>query len=328
MNSQRIKSFDVYPRLDNKLIEGKKCEFMLPSYGQIKAMFLLFDVTAPGPAVPSTSPSSFLFIGNAELLCNNTFVIAQANDISSLSRLDTMNVTEHDYLLKYANPSGGGFTTTTKTISFPLFYWVVDGQMINTDVYNLSVRLAIKNTLAGMGVEGTLNELNVRMRVEYDNTHPVDLDLSKSYNSFYLTPQVVLNGSTNSRVYINLPYKVYSLAFSVRKNTNYQSSLITKVILKFPNGAEETYDQLSNYYIGTKLADNAETFTITINDKFKDAYQVSNRPYQPVIATVFYENPGTDSILCTTYDYFSTITEHSDPSLSNKFLVEENNIYY
>lgn len=328
MNSQRIKTVDISPSQDNRKIEGKRCEFKIPGYGQLKMLFLLFDVASAAP-ISSTQPTSFIFVDNAELVVDNTFVIAQVNDISSLSRLDKMERTEYAYVYDNASSAvAGGINSTEKTVSMPLFFWPIDGQMINTDTFNLSVKLAIKNTYAKMGLGGVLTTFNVRLRAVYDNFKKDTLNVQKSYNSFYLPPTEVLNGSTSSRVFINLPYAVYSMAFSVRKNSNYISALITKITLKFPNGAEETYDQLSNYFIGTKLADNDEIFSITFNDKFADQVQMSNRPYQPITATIYYKNPLEDANLFVTYDYNSTVTEHSDPSLGTKFLSEENNIRY
>lgn len=325
--NQDTKVTESYPNFSNQQTYGNRSEFIVQPYGQLKMLFLLFDIQADGE-IPCGNPTAFYFPQVIELIDNNSFVIARTTATDSLSRLDEYDLTLANKIINGANiPS---INTSLQTITLPLFFWPIDGNMIDTSSHNLRIRYTGKNTRGEMGFrdnEYNITSFNIRLRAVYDNYMKVPLDLSTAYNTYQADEYQITYTETSKDIILNVPYLIQNIAFSIRKTLdNSLKKQINKVVLRYSNGAEETYSTSTNYYLGSSYGENFDyIFNVKVNDKFSNEVQVANRPYIIKCHIEFEANTPpdlTESTLFVSYRYKAKMKENTDNLTGMKYLVE------
>lgn len=312
------------PQMDNYQIYNKEVQFTLENYGLINMMFLEFTAQAGG-ATNYPYPSSPYLIKDVSL---NSFgnPIAHITTSYTLGRLDELDSDLYQQIIQ-----GSTFNrdlTTSQSISLPLFFWVIDGQKLDTKKYpNLTIRATTKDSYTDMGFSSGLTSLSVRLKVIYDDPKLYkEVALKNSYNVFRVKYPITstVEGSNDFIIKINNPYKVSNMYFMLRKTSSAKiKGEITKIELSTPQGSIGIYDDLTNYYINKKNSANfSNTFAIQLADRYKqeeDYFQLTGQN-NPMIAKITFNIAGG---LSGAYDLFVASEYYSNIVESNGMLLED-----
>lgn len=310
-------------QMDNGAVFNKEVNFRLENYGKIKMMFLIFEVnlsSTPPESLAVPFPSSPYLIESVDLQSfGNT--IASLNTSYLLGRYDEEDQDLYKQILEGSNlPSP---LLTTGTVSLPLYFWTIDGQVLDTYKYqNLTIRCTTKSSLAEMGMagNGVISSLNVKLKVIYDQQSMeryTPVTLKNPYN-VYRYSSIIPIDSTSASIKLNVPYKVCNLYFMLRSVVNAKTKKqINSIKLTSPTGEIGTYDGISNYYLGEKNSANmSNTFAIQMHSRYKeDEYMSINGQQNPLIAELTFGLLEANYKLYVSYEYYSNIVESSDGML-------------
>lgn len=327
-NVQQPRIYENSPRLDNHQIYNKKTTFDIPSYGQLAMLFLIFEIQASGVCATKT-PTSFYFPEFIELMDSGN-IIARSSSEHALLRLDKYDSSQIQIITNGATLSAG-ITTAVQTVSFPLFFWPIDGQLLDTNNRKLTLRYQGKANAQEMGITlgaETLTLFNMRIKCVYDTFKTVPLNLSDAYNSFQYGPQIIPVDTTETKSLINVNVPVYSIGFLINDSAGVAVK-INSVTLLYPNGSEEVYTNFTNYTL--KKIVGSETFsgyTVPFNNTFGKENQDFNRFRAPVRCTITHEASGANAVLQTVFEYHSVIKEKTDVLSGYNCLYEEIDMLY
>lgn len=309
------------PQWDNGQVFNANTVFRLENYGLIKMLFIKMTVT-PSAATSYPAPSSPYIIENV-FLESNGVAFARVNTTYTVSRIDQLYGSGlYDKMIRACNFTGT--FDSVQTVSLPLFFYVIDGQTLDVSNYdNVTIRVTTKSTRQQMGLGADPTSISLKLVTIYNqyrnNSHgdhgvinsvPV-LPLKNSYN---ITSEnfPILTGETSKIVGLNNQSKVRSLIFMIRRNADARiAGLISGVKLRYTNGTEETYDNLTNF----NLSDNEGTNDGKMLRIKLNSFTKMNGNMNPVTATV-YNTALADSTLFIVYEYSSVILE------SNRMLME------
>ena len=302
-----VKTVEQQPQQDNYAIYNKQCTFKLENYGLIKMLFLKFtidtDLVSSFPI-----PTSPYLINDVSLNCNG-MSIARANTTYTLSRIDRLKGTSlYDQMINACTIQEDPWVGP-QTISLPLFFWPIDGQMFNpADYQNLTVSVITKTSKEAMGFEEDLTLNNIKLFTIYEQMESyVKKPLKNSYN---ITQDLtrVASGVSRTIVKLNNPSEILSLNFMLRKVSNGGViGIINSVVVDCPTGNIGTFDNLTNFDLNTSVGKNdGSTFQIDFSEYIK-----SNRNMFPLICTVNHATTGEAYDLYTTYEYRSVILEEN-----------------
>lgn len=302
------------PQWDNGTILNKNCVFRLENYGLVKMMFLKISVVPDG-ATDYPIPSSPYIFENIFLECNGV-AFARVNTTYNLSRIDDLqNTGLYNKILN--SSSFSGTFDSTQEISLPLFFYVIDGQRFNVSDYdNITIRAITKSSIASMGLSVEPLSITVKLLTIYDQfkAEPPKMTL-KNYSqgerggalSYNITSEThtVANLDTSKTIKLNNQSKVKSLRFMIRTNANAGIAvLIDRVKLRYTNGTEADYNNLTNFnFSSTGGTNDGKIFKIEMN-----SYTKINGNMNPTSATVYFSSLYT-ATLYVVYEYYSEIIE-------------------
>lgn len=308
---------DISAQWTNRQVEGNHTLFEIKgNYGKIKMMFLVIDVT------PSVSPTTFTlptapFIISNVLLELNGLVVCRNTNTSVLSSMEKQSSTLYNDMRQGCNLPDP-FISESRII-MPLFFWVYDGQMFDTDIYGkIAVRVYSKDTYQEMGFNNILSSLQFSLRIIYaQGGIPKPLNFEKAYNFFEYYKIAVPAGSTSTTQYLQLQRAVRSLNFMMVIQGSASRGIINRVTLTHTNGIRNVYDNRSNYYLGTDIGNNRnDTFSIVFNQS-----ELMNLQNKPIVAFIEFE-ASNDYFLYVTYDYETEYEVYKDKTTDKQCFIE------
>ena len=307
------KIHESVPQEDNGSVLNKNCRFVVENYGLVKMMYIKFTIV-PNGVTTCPIPTSPFLIENVFLECNG-MPIARTNTTYTLNRIENSPVVNlTNQFLEASTISGGSFTDSA-TISMPLFFWTIDGQLFNPGLYkNLCVRVVTKSSIASMGFNVLPLSLSVKLVTIYNQGSNFKLECPPLKNPYNITQDVlnVAGGNTSVRTALNNPSKIKALIIMARNQSDASiSSLITQVKVDTTTQTLGIFDNLTNMTISTPgNSSSGATFRVQFDEFIK-----MNRNMNPVFITVF-GNFLSASNLFIVYEYESEIED------SNGMLME------
>ncbi len=283
---------------------GNETIFKVENWGLIKSMFLKFTVVPPS-AIDFALPTSPYIIENV-FLESNGIAFARVNTTYTLSRIDSLSGSGLYNRIIAASSISGTFDSV-QTISMPLFFFAIDGQVFDpSTINNLTVRVTTKSSAAAMGFSGDPTSISVKLTTIYDQGSSASRLSCPPLKNFYGITQdqyAVSAVSSQSIVSLANPSKVKSLIFMIRRNANGSTiAPISSVKLRFSDGSESSFDNLTNYNINGPQdgTNDGSTFKVSLD------YLKMNRNMNPVQATVNY-SALYESTLFVVYEYISEL---------------------
>lgn len=300
-------------------VYDKQALFKLENYDLLKMLFIEFEIT-PSALCTFPIPASPYLIENV-ILESNGAPIARVNTNYSLSRIDRANNTLKSQFDKAINLVGP--FSTVQTCRLPLFFWVIDGQQLDLNLYkDLYIRVFTKSGYQQMGMSVDISSINMTLSQTTMQTNtfgydsklkiPMELDFSKSYNFYQAQSYTLANGSTSYRVNLNVPFYAITLMFMIRGNTNAAiKGDITNIAIKRNNGIRNEYSSSDNFYLNKVYGENeGSVFNIHYNEIEKDMAIKSNQNNGPVVAELTFAALGQESTLFIGYEYLSDIKQN------------------
>lgn len=307
-----VKTIEQSPQWDNYQIYNKNCVFKVESYGLLKMLFLKFTIT-PNTDSTYAIPTSPHIIENASLLSNG-IAVASVNTAYTLARIDRLvNSSLYSQMIAASTVTGTGdplVFTGTQTISLPLFFFAIDGQMINPNDYqNLTVSVRTKSSRGAMGFDEDIASLSVKLFAIYEQmeVYPEKRVLQNPYNVAQ-DVTLVASGVSKTIVKLNNPSEILYLIFMLRTVSDSAVAVtITNVVVDCPTGNVGTFDKLTNFTLNNSNAvSNAQTFQIDFSDYIK-----ANKNMFPLICTVNHATTTEACSLFVNYEYRSDIIDNN-----------------
>lgn len=309
-----VKTLEQMPQWDNNAIYNKHCTFKLESYGLIKMLFLKFTIDTD-LASNFPIPTSPYLIDDVSLLSNG-IPFAKINTTYTLARIDRLTGSSlYDQMVNACTVQEDPLVSP-QTVSLPLFFYAIDGQMINpSDYQNLTVSVRTKGSRQAMGFDEDLTRMDIKLFMVFEQmeTYP-SYSLKNSYN-IAQDVTVIPAGRSTTVVKLNNPSEITSLIFMLRKQSDNGSiGVINNVKVDCPTGNIGTFDNLTNFSLNSSVGvNNGSTFQIDFTEYIK-----ANKNMFPLICTVSHVSTGIDAYnLFVTYEYTSTIVNN------NGFLFEQ-----
>ena len=304
------KIIEQAPQLDNYAVFGKECVFRIENYGSVKMLFLKFTVT-PSAATTYPIPSAHYLIENV-FLESNGVAFARLNTTYAISRTDLLSSSAL-YTQIVNSSSFSGTFDAVQTITLPLFFYAIDGQMIDLSHYkNLSVRVITRRNKEQMGLSLDPTSIGIRLNITYEqmiNKKGMFVEQPRLTNSYNITEDrfFVATGTSVYRANLNNQSKVKSLIFMCRRISNEGTVVpISSVKLTYTNGQSDVFDNNTNFNLSDKFigTNTGSTFRISFDD-----YVKINGNMNPIIAEVSL-GALVDSILYIVYEYESKILDN------------------
>lgn len=310
-----MKSVYAYPVQDNRKIFNKEVLFKLQNFGKVKTVFLELDLACNISTGITSAPVPFgPFVIKEVALESFGMPIARVTTSYTIARIGELSFDISDQLNKAANVNTP--LTTVQRVSFPLYFWAFDGNVLDTEKYkNLTIRMTTKDSKEDMGTDRALTTLDARLKVVYQTVGlPMEMDSDKSYNIIRLKESVsAASGANVFTAKLSCPFKISNLYFMLREESNAKNqATISSIVLSSPQGEIGEFTSLSNYYIGVQDVDNLlETFAIQLGQrKDRDAFLEMNGQNNPTRAVIsFTSTVATVYTLYIVYEYYSTVIE-------------------
>lgn len=311
---------NIQPLMNGLGVYGKETVFRVESVKKIKMMFLMITLT-PSGLTTFPAPTSPFVVGNT-LMESNGLPICRVTGNYTLGRVEKQDLTLYNAMI-------GGMTlktsfNTKQTVVYPLFFWVYDGQLFDTDIYGgITIRNFTRNTKEEMGMSLDLSSIEISLRVHYVlDDIPKELDFTKAYNCFqyYKTgiDNVIIGTNTHIEI-LELQRKVRSLTFMMRRQNNASiRNTIDKITLTYPNGIRNEISDSTNYFLQSTIGNNrSDTFYIQLDQAY-----LMNEQRAPVKAEIEYTSSSTDNCdLFISYEYDTEYEQYSN--IGMKFLSEK-----
>lgn len=313
------------PQWDSGGIYNREVVFKLEQYGLVKMIFLVFECT-PDAAADYPLPSSPYLIQNVAL---ESFGNPIAHNTTSyiLGRMDEVDVDLYNQMADGCNFKGT--FDSAQTVSLPLFFWCIDGQMLDTFKYpNLTIRCQTKSSALQMGLTEELVAMNIKLKVLYDQPSKgvgIPRELKNPYNVYRITvPSIrsITDAVETRTVKLNVPYEVCNLYFMLRLEDNAAvKGIVKSVKLSTPTHEIGVFDDITNYYLGERnSANSGNTFAIQLASRYakRDDYLNFNGSQNPTLAEVSFIGGAGNYTLFVAFEYYSNIIE------SDGMLLEDN----
>lgn len=318
------------PQQDSGGIYNRETVFKLENYGLIKMIFLIFEVR-PNAVSAYATPSSPYLIQDVSL---ESFGNPIAHNTTSyiLGRMDELDTDLYNQVVDGCNYSEPFDQQRLNVVSLPLFFWCIDNQLLDPFNYpSLTIRCRTKASFDDMGFSIPLRDMNVKMKVFYDqsssNLYKIPKQLKSSYNVFRtITSGLVgdVAGATYTHISkLNVPFEVCNVYMMLRLSENARTKgVITSVKLGTPTHEIGTFDNITNYFLGEKnSANSGNTFAIQLANRYakRNDYMNFNGQQNPTIAEITYKVDlvGTYNLYIA-FEYYSNIVE------SDGMLFEDN----
>lgn len=314
------------PQWDSGGFYNREVTFKLENYGLIKMIFLVFEAR-PNVVSAYASPSSPYLIQDAAL---ESFGNPIAHNTTSyiLGRMDELDTDLYKQVVDGCNFVDPFDQQRIQVVSLPLFFWCIDNQHLDTIKYpNLTLRCRTKASFEDMGLTVALRDLNIKMKVLYDQQPTyIPKTLKNPYNVFRTITTGVNAEPEIQNTYIqklNVPYEVCNIYMMLRLADNASiKGHIKSVRLSTPTHEIGTFDNITNYFLNEKnSANSGNTFAIQLTDRYKkrDDFMSFNGQQNPTIAEITYTSQlGGLHNLYIAFEYYSNIVE------ANGMLFEDN----
>lgn len=290
------------PSWDSGTVFNKNTSFIVENYGLVKMFFLLITVVPDGATVYPSKTAAYI-IENVFLECNGV-PFCRANTTYTLHRIDATKSSGLFDKLERSTTLQGTFDSV-QTIALPLFFCVIDQKTFEVANYdNITVRVTTKANKEAMGFSIDPLSLSFKLSTNYDQIigkSSISSELKDTYN---ITSESypILALETSKSIKLGNPSKCKSLIFMIRANSTARIAVsINSIKIRFTNGQEKTYSNLTNYNFSNIYGDNDGTiFTIDYD------YLKLNGNMNPVECTVYFASLY-DATLFVVYEYHSII---------------------